>query len=52
MAENTKADSAAAFMSGVRDSIRQELDQEYDERMFACARSWSSTASRASASLS
>lgn len=35
MAEDTKADSAAAFMSGVRDSIRQELDQEYDERMFA-----------------
>ena len=37
MAEDTKADSAAAFMSGVRDSIRQELDQEYDERLFAAS---------------
>ena len=35
MVDDTKPDSAAAFMSGVRDSIRQELEQEYGERLLA-----------------
>jgi len=35
MVDDTKAGSAAEFMSGVRESIRQDFDQEYDERMFA-----------------